>query len=121
MVYAYNSSNISGYTKRVTINAMTLIIFCVGNIVGTEIFQPQDAPNYIPGKTGIMVLMIIQFFACILLHFINARLNTQKKAKLQALKEQNGWDDERLQQEKDRHAFLDLTDKKYVSQLDFQE
>jgi hypothetical protein len=34
---------------------MTLISFSIGNIVGTEIFQPKDAPAYVPGKIAILV------------------------------------------------------------------
>ncbi|KAI0069066.1 MFS general substrate transporter [Artomyces pyxidatus] len=56
-VYAWNASNTSGHTRKITINAMTLAMFGVGNIVGTEIFIPKDAPAYIPGKIAIMVLL----------------------------------------------------------------
>lgn len=51
-VYAWNASNTSGHTKKVTINALTFVAFALGNITGTEIFPPKDAPNYIPGKIG---------------------------------------------------------------------
>jgi hypothetical protein len=59
--------------KKSTINSMTLVSFAVGNIIGTQIFQPSDAPGnlaqprtaynyllgvcptaYIPGKVAIM-------------------------------------------------------------------
>ncbi|KIJ20151.1 hypothetical protein PAXINDRAFT_7408 [Paxillus involutus ATCC 200175] len=46
-IYVYNASNTSGYTKKLTVNALTLTFFCLGNIIGTEIFQPKDAPRYI--------------------------------------------------------------------------
>ena len=98
-----------------TINAITLSTFSVGNIIGTEIFQPKDAPAYIPGKTAIMVLLTVQLFISFLLRWINVRLNKKKKQALEEEKARNGWTDEQVEKERERHAFLDLTDKQYVS------
>lgn len=97
-----------------TINALTLTSFSVGNIIGTEIFQPKDAPAYIPGKIAIMVLLTVQLFISMFLRWINLRLNVKKAAKLQEEKEKHGWSDEDVQKERERHAFMDLTDKQYV-------
>lgn len=98
---------------------MTLATFSVGNIIGTEIFQPKDAPAYIPGKTAIMVLLTVQLFVSFLLRAINIRLNKKRAAALQAEKETNGWTDEDVERERQRHAFMDLTDKQYVFLLWF--
>ena len=131
-VYAYNASNTSGHTKKVTdsaifsthlahyrrqntINAITLVSFGVGNIIGTEIFQPKDAPAYIPGKIAILVLLTVQLFICYLLRWINIRMNKQRQRKLEEIKAQRGWTDEDVKKERERHAFVDLTDKQYVS------
>ncbi|KAI0771463.1 MFS general substrate transporter [Trametes elegans] len=110
-VYAYNASNTSGHTKKNTINAITLATFSVGNIIGTEIFQPKDAPAYIPGKIAIMVLLTVQLFISLLLRWINIRLNAKKAAKLEEETRKNGWTKEDVQRERERHAFMDLTDK----------
>ncbi|KAI0773854.1 MFS general substrate transporter [Fomes fomentarius] len=110
-IYAYNASNTSGHTKKNTINAITLVSFGVGNVVGTEIFQPKDAPGFIPGKIAIMVLLTVQLFVSFLLRWINLRLNVKKKAALEAEKARRGWTDDDVQKERERHAFLDLTDK----------
>lgn len=58
-----------------------------------------------------MVLLTIQLFVSVLLRWINLRLNKQKKAHLEAEKAKNGWTEEDLQKERERHAFMDLTDK----------
>ncbi len=110
MVYAYNASNTSGHTKKATVNAMTFVAFCVGNVIGSEIFLPQEAPDYIPGKTLIMVLVTVQIFICFLIRWINLRLNKKKQAQIAELKARRGWTDADVQKERDRHAFADLTD-----------
>ncbi|KAF7795856.1 hypothetical protein EIP86_007023 [Pleurotus ostreatoroseus] len=128
-IYAYNASNTSGHTKKVrhhlayyrtdtdghnlqnTINAMTLVSFSLGNIIGTEIFQPKDAPAYIPGKIAILVLLTVQLAVSFLLRWINIRLNAQRRAKLEEEKIRKGWSDADVQKEREKHAFLDLTDK----------
>ncbi|KAJ7047446.1 MFS general substrate transporter [Mycena alexandri] len=110
-VYAYNASNTAGHTKKSSINAATLVSFAVGNIIGTQIFQPSDAPDYIPGKIAIMVLLTVQLGVSWLLRWINLRLNIKKRAKLAEIKAQNGWTDEDVQREREKHAFADLTDK----------
>ncbi|KAM5532434.1 hypothetical protein V8D89_013928 [Ganoderma adspersum] len=113
-VYAYNASNTSGHTKKNTINAVTLVMFSIGNVIGTEIFQPKDAPAYIPGKIAIMVLLTVQLFVSFLLRWINLRFNVKKKARLEEEKDKRGWTDEDVQKERERHAFLDLTDKQNI-------
>ncbi|PSR73607.1 hypothetical protein PHLCEN_2v10526 [Hermanssonia centrifuga] len=111
IIYAWNASNTSGHTKKVTINAMTLAAFCLGNIIGTETFLPKDAPNYVPGKVAILVLLSTQFFLCFLLRWINLHLNKKKRMLIASLKESNNWSDLDVEKEKERHAFLDMTDK----------
>ncbi|KAH8118442.1 MFS general substrate transporter [Phellopilus nigrolimitatus] len=101
-VYAYNASNTSGHTKKVTINAITMVAFSVGNIA------------YIPGKIAIMVLLIAQLFVSVLLRFINIRLNKKRVVALQAEKERRGWDDADVERERQRHAFMDLTDRQNI-------
>ncbi|KAG1779834.1 MFS general substrate transporter [Suillus placidus] len=110
-IYAYNASNTSGYTKKLTINALTMIFFCVGNIIGTEIFQPKDAPAYIPGKAAIMILLSTQIGVAFLLRHINVKLNIKRRAIIEEIKREKGWTDDDVQKEKERRAFADMTDK----------
>lgn len=90
---------------------MTMATFSVGNIIGTEIFQPKDAPAYIPGKIAIMILLAVQFFVSFTIRWINLRLNKQRQKKLAEEKALHGWSDADVQRERERHAFADLTDK----------
>jgi ACS family allantoate permease-like MFS transporter len=88
-----------------------MTFFCVGNIVGTEIFQPKDAPAYIPGKTAIIVLLTMQIGVAYLLRHINVKLNIKRRAQIEEIKRENGWTDDDVKKEKDRRAFADMTDK----------
>ena len=90
---------------------MTLVSFGVGNIIGTEVFQPKDAPAYIPGKIAILVLLAVQLAICYLLRYANIVMNRKKKAKLEEEKIRRGWTDADVQKERERSAFMDLTDK----------
>ena len=110
-VYAYNASNTSGHTKKVTVNAMTLATFCVANIVGTETFQPKDAPGYLPGKISILVLLSAEIFLCLFMRWYNLHLNKKKRKAIERLKATNGWSDADIERERERHAFMDMTDK----------
>ena len=78
---------------------------------GTEVFQPKDAPSYVPGKIAILVLLTAQIFICFLLRWINLRLNHQKRKVLETTIARHGWTDEDVERERQKHAFLDMTDK----------
>ena len=111
IIYAYNASNTAGHTKKVTVNAMTLAAFCVANIVGTETFLPKDAPGYLPGKISILVLLSAQVVLCFIIRWVNMWMNKQKKRKLEELKQVNGWSDDDVRRQRERAAFVDMTDK----------
>jgi MFS transporter, ACS family, allantoate permease len=78
---------------------------------GTEIFQPKDAPGYVPGKIAILVLLTAQIFICFLLRWINLCLNRNKREVLEAAIARHGWTNEDVKREREKHAFLDMTDK----------
>jgi MFS transporter, ACS family, allantoate permease len=114
LCYAWNASNTGGHTKKVTVNSFTLFTFGVGSVVGTYIFLPKDAPGYIPGKAAIVVLTALQMALCVVMAYINVRWNRLKKAELARLVEQNGWSEEDVQKEREKAAFLDMTDRENV-------
>jgi hypothetical protein len=55
LMYSYAGANYAGHTKKATINAVALIAFCVGNIIGPLTFRDEDAPDYIPAKIAMVV------------------------------------------------------------------
>ena len=105
LLLAWNASNLAGHSKKVTVNALTLVSFCVGNILGTQTFQTSQAPGYIGGKISIMVTLGCQIFVCFALRYCNDRLNKQNQKKLEGMSE----DEKRILKEK--LAYSDGTDR----------
>ncbi|KAI0470719.1 MFS general substrate transporter [Xylariaceae sp. FL0804] len=54
-------SNIAGRTKRTLTSSFTFVGYCVGNMVGSQIFNSKDAPRYIPGTVGCATCFGLQF------------------------------------------------------------
>lgn len=79
-----------------------------------QVLTPDSAPGYIPGKATVLALIVLQLFVCFGLRYVNIRLNREKAKAIEQEKEAHGWSDEDVVREKERHAFLDLTDKQYV-------
>lgn len=114
LCYAWNSSNIGGHTKKTTVNSFTLFTFGVGSVVGTYIFLPANAPAYIPGKAAIVALTVVMMGTCAVMAYVNVRWNKQKKAQLEQMIADNGWSEADVQREREKAAFLDLTDRENV-------
>ena len=49
------SSNTAGHTKKIVSNALFLIGYCVGNLVGPQTFISSQAPTYTGGQISIVV------------------------------------------------------------------
>ncbi|KAI8623157.1 MFS general substrate transporter [Xylariaceae sp. FL1651] len=58
-------SNVAGRTKRTLTSSFTFVGYCVGNIVGSQIFNYKDAPRYIPGTVGCAVSFGIEFLVLV--------------------------------------------------------
>jgi ACS family allantoate permease-like MFS transporter len=89
----------------VTINAITLVSFAVGNILGTQTFQAKQAPGYISGKISIIATLGILCFVILILRWYNDMLN-KKNEKILA-----GMSEEEKDELRERMAFADQTDR----------
>lgn len=105
LLLVWNASNLGGHTKKVTVNAATLVLYCAGNIAGTEAFQAKEAPGYISGKAAIMSTLSFQVFVCLALRWRNDRLNRKNREKLASMSED---EKEKLRQQL---AYADKTDR----------
>ena len=62
------SSNVAGHTKKVTTNAMFLIAYCVGNLIGPQTFISTQAPGYTGAKVAIVVCGFVSLFTLIAIY-----------------------------------------------------
>ena len=108
LLLAWNASNIAGHSKKVTCNALTLVSFCVGNIIGAQTFQDKQAPGYIGGKVSIIVTLVACCFSVMALRFYNDHLNKKNKRAIDEM----GLETQAELREKS--AFSDLTDRRNV-------
>lgn len=58
-------SNVLGTTKKQTANALFLVAYCVGNLIGPQTFRESDAPGYRPAKITIVVCGVISLLLLI--------------------------------------------------------
>jgi len=95
------STNVAGYTKKVTTAAMYLIAYCIGNIIGPQAFRPQDAPQYRPGEITILVCYAVALLDLVFIWWYcrsQNRSKTRERAVPSYIKLEN-------------QQWLDLTDK----------
>lgn len=75
------STNVAGWTKKTTVAAMYLIGYCVGNIIGPQVFREKDAPQYRPAEITIVVCYVVSLLD---VGFIYCWCRYQNKKKAEA-------------------------------------
>lgn len=80
LMYSLAAANYAGHTKKITINAILLMSFCVGNIIGPLTFQPdgKNPPEYIPAKIAIMATGAVAVVAALVLVTLLWRENRKR-------------------------------------------
>lgn len=111
VVFAWNATNVAGYSKKISSSALMMFGFGAGNIAGSYIFQQKDAPDYIPGKTVVLITLAAAAGTALVLRALVAKDNRRKKALIEEFKRERGWDDEEVKKQRDAIAFRDFTDK----------
>ncbi|KAK6460690.1 allantoate permease [Scheffersomyces coipomensis] len=97
------SSNVAGHTKKVTVNAIFLIGYCVGNLIGPQTFLPQQAPNYPTAKICIVSFGSLSLVCLMLIWYSYWRENIKRDKLTSEAAEKF----ELIE----NHEFADLTDK----------
>lgn len=91
------ASNTAGHTKKVTVNAINLIAYCVGNLIGPQTFIDAQAPEYAGAKIGIVICISVSLATLFCIWFVfwtrNKKLDANLNTKVENLE------------------FADLTDK----------
>lgn len=77
------SSNVAGFSKKTVVSAMLFTAYCVGNLVGPQMFSESQAPKYKRGIAGALTGFVLCVISLILLRFYYTFEN-RRRDKLQA-------------------------------------
>ncbi len=78
IMFALVSSNVAGHTKKVTVNAVYLIGYAVGNMVGPQTFRDKEAPDYVSAKVGVMACYAVCLLCFPAMYLLNWRENRRR-------------------------------------------
>lgn len=99
LLYSTVGANVAGHTKKVTMNAIVLMAFCLGNILGPLSFRTEDEPEYMPAKVAIVATVSVAIVFTVALKCYYIWENRRRDRKCAGL------------QHEENSEFLDLTDK----------
>lgn len=75
------SSSVAGHTKKITVNAIFLIGYCVGNLVGPQTFIDSQAPTYSGAKVGMVVCCSFEL-GCLIAVYISYYFENKRRDSL---------------------------------------
>ncbi|OKL59725.1 hypothetical protein UA08_05031 [Talaromyces atroroseus] len=74
------SANIAGHTKKVTVNSLLLIGYCVGNIIAPQFFKSDQKPRYGLGVGSCMVSFAVLIVMVIALRIYLGWQNNKRRS-----------------------------------------
>jgi MFS family permease len=78
LLYSWNSANTSGHTKKLARNAMTMIAFSIGSLIGPQLFRANEAPEYKSAKITLIVTSIVSIPLAGLVGYISKKENEER-------------------------------------------
>jgi ACS family allantoate permease-like MFS transporter len=84
-------------------NAVFFVSYCCGNIIGPQLFQANDAPDYAHGYVGLLACIVVAMLAIAAYGFVCARENARRAATEAA--------DSETSERAEVEAFSDMTEK----------
>jgi len=72
------TTNIGGYTKRITASGLVFLAYCVGNIIGPHAFLGEEAPLYPTGCKLILACSVTQMALAISLRMLLMHRNKKR-------------------------------------------
>nr|POF07663.1 thiamine pathway transporter thi73 [Quercus suber] len=87
LLYSWVAANYAGHTKKVTMNAVLLMAFCLGNIIGPLTFTSDSAPEYVPAKVTIIATCVVAVMltVCLQLYYLWENKRRDKLASLRTV------------------------------------
>ncbi|GMM29620.1 Yct1 protein [Martiniozyma asiatica (nom. inval.)] len=113
LMFSWNTTSCSGYTKKLTRNAMVMVAYGIANIISPQLWQEKDGPRYLPAW---IVQIVLSFFiapllALVIWFILNRRNNARKEAIASDSDSAKGFVTEENGEEVEVNiALLDLTD-----------
>lgn len=72
------TTNLGGYTKRITASGLVFLAYCAGNIVGPHAFLGEEAPLYPTGSKVMLACSVTQMVLAICLRLLLIRRNKKR-------------------------------------------
>lgn len=94
----------SGHTKKVTVNALVFVSYCVSNIIGPQFFKTEQAPLYPLGMGAILASYVLSIMT-ICAYMLYCAYENRRRDRLDSAA------GERVHKDTD---FKDLTDKENI-------
>ncbi|KAF4431487.1 Major facilitator superfamily [Fusarium acutatum] len=102
------ASNISGHTKRMTVNGLNFVCYAIGNIIGPFLFQAKGAPRY---HSAIWALCGVYAACIIFTSLIGLTMWMSNKRRAQAAREAGTSEPISACNDIGEDGFRDLTDR----------
>ncbi|KAF3769362.1 hypothetical protein M406DRAFT_65639 [Cryphonectria parasitica EP155] len=99
--FSWVTANVAGHTKKACAMSLLNAAFAIGNIIGPQTFQAQDAPDYTQAKAAVMCFQSVIVVLAIVLLLYFKTVNKKRDQKSSAAGEDIT----------DIQAFAGLTDK----------
>lgn len=78
LLYSWNSANTAGHTKKIARNAMTMIAFSIGSLIGPQLFRADEAPEYRTAKAVLIATSVISVPLAGLVGYISKKENERR-------------------------------------------
>jgi MFS family permease len=99
--------NIAGSTKRTTANTIIFVFYCLGPIIGTQLFPDSESPRYPTGLAVMLGAFCVHAALNVLLRFVYMMENARRDRELVGV----GVEElEEMRAEGVRNGFEDVTD-----------
>ncbi|SPO43184.1 probable DAL5 - Allantoate and ureidosuccinate permease [Moesziomyces antarcticus] len=110
LMWALMPAIIGGRTKKTVVATLCFMGYCVGNMIGPQVFRASDAPRYIRGLIVVASMLALVFVLCLcwLMYLIAENRRRRKR-----LAEMGVSEEERLLKNK-INGELDMTDNKNI-------
>ncbi|PCG94221.1 Major facilitator superfamily domain, general substrate transporter [Penicillium occitanis (nom. inval.)] len=71
-------SNVAGRTKKTIYNTAFFVSYCVGNLIGPQLFFAREAPRYKSGFESWIVCFVVQIVIVTVMYIVNSRENRKR-------------------------------------------